>query len=337
VSASLQRIHQRFVIVVDFAGVVLLWGASIFFFGGGMLMMYLTVTSARGTEVQIVVTVVLLWAVAIWLALRGRNEFREAMAGGLETAKTLTEKSVLEVLSHGVALRDESLCEEFRRLQGAPARDLFAWANAKLATYPEDVGLLFLAAETYLELGIASGAEGTLRKIRAGILSANAGWIVDLLMARSLYLQDRWDDAEQLCARCIDSEVSARHKATFIDQLVCEPLFSSDERHFARLEEWARKAVAIDRRNISLKGTLGGILAEQSRADEARPFLKQCLRSRSPHDRAISTFYLGIIERRAGNLVEAERLFARALSIWTAPWFVARIRRELAALQTPSK
>ena len=302
-----------------------------------MLMMYLTVTSPRGAEGQIVITVLLLWAVAIWLARRGRNEFHNLMEGGPETVKALTEESVLELLAHGVALRDETVCQELRALQGKPARDLYAWANAKLAEFPEDVGLLFVAAQTYLELGIASAAEETLRKIRAGPLSANAGWIVDLLLARSFYLQDRWDEAERLCERCIDSEVSARRKATFIDQLVCEPLFSNDNRHFAGMEGWARRAVEIDRRNISLKGTLGGILAEQGRGDEARPFLKKCLRSRSPHDRAISTFYLGVIERRAGNLVEAERLFASALSIWTAPWFVVRIRRERAALQMVSK
>jgi tetratricopeptide (TPR) repeat protein len=337
VDSGLHRIHQRFVILVDFAGVVLLWAASILLFSGGTFMIFWTIDHAKEAQVRVALTAVILWVVAFWLARRGRDEFCRAMAGGPETAKTLTEKSVLELLSCGVAFGDSSLREEFQQMQGKPARDVHAWINGKLAEHPEDVGLLFVAAQTYLDLGIASGAEETLRKIRAGALSANAGWLVDLMLTRSLYLQDRWDEAERLCEQCIDSDVSARRKSMFIDQFVCEPLFAGDERHFARMEKWARKALEIDPRNISLQGTLGGIMAEQGRVEEAAPFLKKCLRSREPHDRGISTFYLGVIERRAGNLVEAKRLYEQALSIWSGPWFVLRIQRELAALQIATK
>jgi hypothetical protein len=337
VDARLHRIHQRFVILVDFAGVVLLWTASILLFCGGTFMIFWTIDRAKEAQARVLLTAVLLWAVAFWLARRGRDEFREAVAGGPETAKTLTEKSVVELLSCGVALRDPSLCQDFQRLQGKPARDVYAWVNAQLAEYPEDVGLLFVAAETNLDLGIASGAEQKLRKIRTGPLRPNPGWIVNMMLARALYLQDRWDESERSCQECLESDVSARRKATFIDQFVCEPLFSGDERHFARMERWARKAVEIDPRNISLQGTLGGILVELGGVEEAATFLKKCLRSREPHDRAISIFYLGVIERRRENLVEAKRMFEQALSIWSAPWFVLRIRRELAALQMTAK
>jgi hypothetical protein len=335
--ASKRQVREQFAFVVEFAGAALLWVVSLILFGGGMFLMYATMTRRGGVEVPVVITAALLWVAAFWLGRIGRKEFTDAMLGGSETAKVVTEESVSELLSHGIALRDAEVCGELQRLDGKPPRDVHAWVNAKIAEYPEDVGLLFVAAQSYLDLGIASGAEETLRKIRAGALTASAGWIVDLMLARSLYLQDRWDEAERMCEQCVESDVSARRKATFIDQFVCEPLFSGDERHFARMEKWARKAVEIDPRNISLQGTLGGILVELGRVEEAAKFLKKCLRSREPHDRAISIFYLGVIERRRENLVEAKRLFEQALSVWSAPWFVSRIRRELAALQMTAK
>jgi tetratricopeptide (TPR) repeat protein len=335
--ASKHRVRELYAFVVAFAGAALLWVVSLILFGGGMFLMYASMTRRGGAEIPVVVTAALLWLAAFWLARVGRKEFSDAMLGGSQAGKALTEESVVELLSHGIALRDADVCGELQQLNGKPPRDVYAWVNIKLAEHPEDVGLLFVAAQSYLDLGIASGAEETLRKIRSGVLSANAAWIVDLMLVRSLYLQDRWDEAERLCEQCVESDVSARRKATFIDQFVCEPLFAGDERHFARMEKWARKALEVDPRNISLQGTLGGIVAEQGRVDEAAPFLKKCLRSREPHDRAISTFYLGVIERRAGNLVEAKRLYEQALSIWSGPWFVLRIQRELAALQIATK
>ena len=80
-------------------------------------------------EIQLIATAVFFWAVAVWLARRGRNEFGRAMSGGPETAKTLTEESASEVLSHGIAFRDQSLCAESQRLQGKPSRDVYAWVK----------------------------------------------------------------------------------------------------------------------------------------------------------------------------------------------------------------
>jgi tetratricopeptide (TPR) repeat protein len=332
-----QGLHTRLSSVIDFAGPVLLLGATLILFGGGSFLLYLMLTRPAGFETSVVVAVVILWASAFWLGRLGRREFYHAMVGGSETVNTLTDNSVLELMSHGVALRDPDLREEFRQLQSKPPRDVYAWVNSKLIEYPDDTGLLFLAAQSYLELGIARAAEEALRKIKVGGLRPDASWIVDLFLAQSLYLQDRWNEAELLCESCLKADVSARRKATFIDQLVCQPLFSGDLRHFAEMEKWARKALELDPRNVSLRGTLGGILAEKGSAEEAEQFLGKCVRSKAPHDRAISTFYLGVIERRAGNLVEAERRFEQALSIWSSAWFVARVQRELAALQTARK
>jgi cytochrome c-type biogenesis protein CcmH/NrfG len=273
-----------------------------------------------------------MWAGAFWLARLARAEFHDASLGGPRTAKVLIAKSASEVMQQSAAMRQPALAQELQHLGTKASREVHDWLTAKLITYPNDCGLLLMLAENHMLLGISSAAEETLRKISTGELSVTARWVVNLFLSHCLYRQDRWHEAERICLDCVQSEVSARHKSTMIDQLICQALYCQDTRFLTAMEQWARRAIQIDPRNISLKGTLGGILVEQKRFEEALPLLTKTLQSKAPHDRAISTLYLGVINKVAGNRAEAEKQFHHALATWSTPmsWFTVRIQRELA-------
>jgi len=76
---------------------------------------------------------------------------------------------------------------------------------------------------------------------------------------------------------------------------------------------------------LTLKGTLGAILVEQGNYAEGEPLLSECLdRSPALHDRAIATFYLGMIKLRNGDGKQGERLMKRGMKMYPEAWMLAK-------------
>ena len=76
---------------------------------------------------------------------------------------------------------------------------------------------------------------------------------------------------------------------------------------------------------LTLKGTLGAVLAEQGKHGEAEPLLIECLdRSPTLHDLAIATFYLEMIKMRTGDTKEGKRFTRRGMKMYPQDWIVAK-------------
>src|SRR3954467_10605797 len=76
---------------------------------------------------------------------------------------------------------------------------------------------------------------------------------------------------------------------------------------------------------LTLKGTLGSILVEQGNYAEGEPLLRDCLdRSLASHDRAIASFYLGLLQLRKGNAEQGKRLMKRGMNMHPEPWLITK-------------
>jgi hypothetical protein len=76
---------------------------------------------------------------------------------------------------------------------------------------------------------------------------------------------------------------------------------------------------------LTLKGTLGSILVEQGNYAEGELLLHDCLdRSPALHDRAITSFYLGMIKVRIGDAKQGKRLIKRGMKMYPEAWMIAK-------------
>jgi hypothetical protein len=90
-------------------------------------------------------------------------------------------------------------------------------------------------------------------------------------------------------------------------------------------EKAARLGLETVPGTLTLKGTLGAILTEQNRFEEAEPMLRECLeRSPAQHDQGISSVYLGIIKLRQGQTEEGKRLIRHGTTLYPQAWLVAK-------------
>jgi predicted Zn-dependent protease len=108
--------------------------------------------------------------------------------------------------------------------------------------------------------------------------------------------------------------------------VICENLAAE----FPEAEQIIRKAIAACPDQITLSGTLGGILVEQGRHEEAAPLLKALnYVSPEPHEQAITAAYLAHTSLRSGD-PEAARSYAdKAMSVCPGHRLVKRLVRSL--------
>jgi tetratricopeptide (TPR) repeat protein len=155
----------------------------------------------------------------------------------------------------------------------------------------------------------------------------NSALYAHLLLVKvdCLLRQNHIDQAEKICAEYVEENVSKERKLTVLDGFASYILYQSLAPHFLRAEKFARMGLEIAPGTLTLKGTLGSLLAEQGNYAEGEALLNEC-QERSPtlQDRAISYFYLGMIKMRTGEAKEGKRLMYCAMKMYPEAWIVAK-------------
>jgi hypothetical protein len=141
------------------------------------------------------------------------------------------------------------------------------------------------------------------------------------------------DEAESICAQFARQGPATLPRIQVLDSVASNLLYKSTGSELTQAERLARLGLELAPASATLKGTLGGILAEQGRFTEAESVLQQCLQqSDAVHDQAISSFYLGVVKLGTNRREEAKQLMNRALTFYPEPWFTAKVQERLAQI-----
>lgn len=110
-----------------------------------------------------------------------------------------------------------------------------------------------------------------------------------------------------------DPQLSAAGRADVLDTFASHVLTEEVRELVPDAEGWIREAIRLQPKKLTLKGTLGALLAEMDRDDEAREWLAH-LAAKSPNlvDRTFSEAMLGWLAAKAGRSDEAVRYFESA-------------------------
>jgi hypothetical protein len=170
-------------------------------------------------------------------------------------------------------------------------------------------------------------AETLLDQLMPVILNHSSEGYVQLLLIKlnCLLGQSRIEQTEALCLNYVQQDVGKEQKIKVLDGLASYLLYQSSATLLKQGERFARLGLEIAPGTLTLKGTLGSILAEQGNYSEAEPLLVECLElSPALHDHAIATFYLGMIKLRRGEAKEGKRLIKRGMKMLPEAWIVAK-------------
>lgn len=133
------------------------------------------------------------------------------------------------------------------------------------------------------------------------------------------------EQAEKLCLEFVEEAADKERKIKVLDGTASYILYQNCSSYLKNAEALARMALEIAPGTLTLKGTLGSILAEQGNYSEAEPLLVECLdRSPALQDRAIATFYLGMIKMRTGKQRDGKQFVKRGMKMYPEPWLVAK-------------
>jgi membrane-associated protease RseP (regulator of RpoE activity) len=115
-----------------------------------------------------------------------------------------------------------------------------------------------------------------------------------------------------------------------LDGLASMVIYYDLKESLADAELWIREARVAAPDQITLDGTLGSILAELGKSDEAQAMLTAVFKnSKSGLDQAISAAYLAKLAHKRGDIVEAKTWIGKARKRGTDHIVVERIGRQL--------
>jgi len=194
-----------------------------------------------------------------------------------------------------------------------------AFTSEQLEMY-EKMAKLFQAREF-------AQSEALLDRLMPAISDHNSDGYVQLLLVKlnCLLGQNQIERMEALCLDYTQQDAGKEQKIKVLDGIASYILYQSSSALLGQGERFARMGLEIAPGTLTLKGTLGSILAEQAKYGEAEQLLLECLeRSVALHDRAISTFYLGMIKLRTGKTKEGQRLVKRGMKMYPEPWLVGK-------------
>ncbi len=207
-----------------------------------------------------------------------------------------------------------------------------ATLDAALVRHPGDPMALRFRGELLSRLERFAEAEQVwdeLLALAADPTSASHGQ-ASAWKLRCILERDDGERAEPQFRSLLDAERSVADTAELVDEVVCTMLFRDPPRHLERIEGWTRRMLERAPGALTLAGTLGGILAEQGKIDEAEPLLRECReRSTALHDQGFASLYLGIVAMRRGELKLAKYLLKHATILHAHPWIVERAGRML--------
>jgi hypothetical protein len=179
-----------------------------------------------------------------------------------------------------------------------------------------------------------------LERLLPVIADQNSEGYRQLLKAKvqCLFSLQRGDEAEALSLDYARRDVSREQKLKLLDEVASFILYQDSSAFLKHAERLARVCLEIAPGTLTLKGTLGALLAEQGNYSEAEPLLADCLeRSPALHDRGIATFYLGMIKLHAGEAKDGKRLVKRGMNMYPEIWIVAKGQQLLKDVRATGK
>ena len=180
-----------------------------------------------------------------------------------------------------------------------------------------------------------SGAEALMDQVLATLPDSEMNGRWPLLQLKLEYIMSQNDAgrAEKVCLDWVSRMTTVEDKIRILDAFTSHVLYKSASSFLDAAERLARQALELAPGTLTLKGTLGGVLAEQGRLEEAQQLLRECLdRSPALHDQGISAFYLGVVKLAAGDSAEAKRLLRRGMVLHPEPWLIAKAQSKLKEL-----
>lgn len=159
------------------------------------------------------------------------------------------------------------------------------------------------------------------------------GWALrtsaSLVRLRALLRDRQLESVNAAADEWLSSDVPLPGKLVLLDGIACETLYRECRDQFPAAESWARKAVALCPMELSIKGTLGSILAELGRYDEAEPLLRETYeQSPSPNDQRICAFYLALVAKKRNQTSRIHAFVTEAKEATDQPWLLARLEQE---------
>ena len=196
-----------------------------------------------------------------------------------------------------------------------------------LATFTQEQYETYQRMAKLLQTRDFAQAAPLLEQLMSAMPDHNSDAYVQLLLI-SLHCfigQNQIEHAEALCLNYIQQDVRKEQKLKVLDGLASYLLYQAPAAFLKQAERFARMALEIAPGTLTLKGTLGAILVEQGNHAEGEPLLNECLdRSPALHDRAIASFYLGMIKFRNGDTTLGQRLMKRGMKMYPEAWMLAK-------------
>ena len=200
-----------------------------------------------------------------------------------------------------------------------------------LEANPNDQSLLWMHANALLQLNEPAPAEAAYDRLLVQLAAADPSLLDEnktyLSVATQRFLAIMLQNDGRFEAECtafLRKIISHQDKVTLLDQLACLPLFEERPQLYRSAEFCIRKALEIDPENLTLKGTLGALLAERGNFAEAEPLLRACYQSTSKHDRGITSYYLALLAENSGDPNTARKLAKDSITLHPEPWLVKK-------------
>jgi tetratricopeptide (TPR) repeat protein len=318
---------------------ILKWGVVCVTSGTTLLMGYLAAVMFRdgGSPVSMSVKLFVTGVCVAVMLLAGWITFRIAKQPIAKVRKP--ESSLLAVRGLEDLQARSNWLKDPRELDQinahADAGDIggvFAALEAALKRYPNDVFLLMQKGGYHAVEQKYSHAERAYDEAISSLADANSAAYPSLLTAKlSCGLkQGHIDRVEQGIQEYVGGPAKIMEKIQVIDEVVCADLYEESPLFLPQLERWTRMALELAPGALTLKGTLGSILAEQGNHAEAEPLLRECrTRSTALHDQAFASLYLGKVALSRGEFKAAKELFKQAMILHTEPRLQVKAKRGL--------
>ena len=211
-----------------------------------------------------------------------------------------------------------------------------------LAQHPRDCVLLWLYADLLFELNDPAAAENTCDRLIAELPTRDSSLCLEpgifyTVSGKRLHAIMFQNDRrfESACTAFLQNIISDQQKTTLLDQLACIPLVQQTPELYHSSEFCIRKALEIAPHSLTLKGTLGALLAESGQFAEAEPLLRACHQSPADNDRGITSYYLALLAEHSGDLNTARKLAKQSIAIYPEPWLVKKANTLLKRLTQP--
>jgi tetratricopeptide (TPR) repeat protein len=270
----------------------------------------------------------------IWLGVRAGKPWRLSPPEGENFVEGYNFKFyrqlTREILSARSALGAQAAGNFEAALQARDWSRVLVEADRLAIEHQANPAVALYRGEALLEL--TRHAEATAA-VESMLAQAGLGWALRtsacIVRLRALLRDSCVEPVTAAVDAWCSSDVPLVSKLVLLDGIVCEILYGARRGLLPVAESWARKAVALCPTDLSIKGSLGSVLVESGRHEEAEPLLRETYeQSLSPNDQRICAFYLALIAKSRNQTNLAHRLAAEALEARDQPWLVARVQIE---------